>query len=227
MNGGPEVSRAGPKTERSSREKRDQGMAKRFRYLPRARRASREPRTGAKGVRVKGKDRFPLWVWVVGPTVILVVAVGLMALLREGDPVSPEAGVTFDEVAEEPDQFLGETVTIYGHADVILGPRTFLISRRIAAGDLLVVSPVPLQKVGDQAGGDPPIEDGLSEHDTVWVTGEVVRFDMAGAKQRVGADLDEETLDAYVGTTAIIADSVSLRSPEVFEEEARGASGEG
>lgn len=176
---------------------------------------------------MKSKSRFPLWVWVVGPTVILVVAVGLLALLREGGPGSPEAGVTFDEVAEEPNQFLGETVTIYGYVGEVLGPRSFLGTEWTGADDLLVISPVPLWKVGSQSGGDLLTEDELSEGDTVWVTGEVVRFDMAAAEQRVGADLDEETLDAYVGTTAIIADSVSLTPPDVGQEGARGASGEG
>ncbi len=168
---------------------------------------------------MKTKRRFPLWIWVLGPIVVVVAAVALLALLREGDPAGPEAGVTFTEITEDPSRFFGETVTVEGGVGEVLGPRSLLISERFNASDLLVVSPVPLWEVGGQSGGDP-----LSEDELVRVTGEVVKFDIASAEQRIGADLDGEALDAYVGTPAIVADSISLRPPDVFEEGAGGAS---
>ncbi|MDP8949153.1 MAG: hypothetical protein M3N00_02765 [Actinomycetota bacterium] len=175
---------------------------------------------------MKTERRFPLWIWVLGPIVVVVTAMALLALLRVGDPAGPEAGVTLDEITEDPSRFFGETVTVEGGVAEVLGPRSFLISERLSAGDLLVVSPVPLSEVGGQRGGDPLSDDEMSEDELVQVTGEVVRFDIAGAEQRIGEDLDGEALDAYVGTPAIIADSISLRPPDVFEEGARGASGE-
>jgi hypothetical protein len=176
---------------------------------------------------VKGRDRS-LWVWIVVPIVVVAAIVALLALLRGGDPDDLEAGVTLEEIADEPDRLSGETVTVEGDVSVILGPRSFLITERFNAGDLLVISPVPLSEIGSQRGdGDPLSEDEISEDETVRVTGEVVRFDIADAEQRVEADLDQETLDAYVGTPAIIADSISLRPPDVLEEDAPGAPDEG
>lgn len=183
----------------------------------------REMRSGQ--LPVKSKDRFPLWVWVVGPIVLVVATVALLALLREGDPDDTEAGITLGEVMDEPAPLFGETVTVEGGVSEVLGPRSLLISERFSAGDLLVVSPVPLREIGDQSAGDPLPDDELSEDGLVRVTGEVVQFDIAGAEKRIGAGLDGEALDAYVGTPAVIADSISLKPPDVFEEGARGASG--
>ncbi len=45
------------------------------------------------------------------------------------------------------------------------------------------------------------------------MTGEVRKFDIASAEQEAGADLEAHVLDAYVGTPAIIADSLSLKPP--------------
>ena len=175
---------------------------------------------------MKSKDRF-LWVWIAVPIVAVVATVVVLALLREGDPGFSEAGVTLEEIADEPDQWFGESVTADGDVGEVLGPRSFLLTERFTASDLLVINPVPLWKVGEQADGEPLSEGELSEDQLVRVTGEVVRFDIASAERRIGADLDEETLDAYVGTPAIIADSISLEPPDVFEEDALRAPGEG
>lgn len=171
---------------------------------------------------MKTEGGFPLWVWVAGPIVVVIAAVAVLALLRQGDSADREAGTTLSDIADRPSQFLGESVTVSGEVVEILGPRSILISERFITGDLLVVSAVPLREVGNLAG-----DASLTEGDSVRVTGEVVKFDLTEAEQEIGADLSEETLDAYVGTPAIIADSISLRPPEVFEENAGGASGRG
>ncbi len=158
---------------------------------------------------MKTEQRLPLWVWVAGPVVVVIAAVVLLALLREQETDElPAAGVTLEEVSEEPSRFFGETVTVRGDVTQVLGARSFLITQRLDS-DLLVVSSVPLREVGDESGGAT-----FSEESQVWVTGEVRRFDLTAVEDRIGANLDQEALDAYVGTPAIVARSVSLEPPE-------------
>jgi hypothetical protein len=117
---------------------------------------------------MKTEQRLPLWVWVAGPVVVVIAAVVLLALLREQETDElPAAGVTLEEVSEEPSRFFGETVTVRGDVTQVLGARSFLITQRLDS-DLLVVSSVPLREVGDESGGAT-----FSEESQVWVTGEV------------------------------------------------------
>lgn len=165
-------------------------------------------------MRVKGN--FPLWAWVAGPAAILLAAVALLALLGEGraDP-EPAQVVTYEDVADNPQRFYGETVTVGAWVEAVLGPRSLLTSSRFVAGDMLVVSDAPLRETLEPGAAD---EDAVAlKHTTVWVTGEVRRFDLAGAE----GNLDKGALDAYVGTTAIIADSVSLERPAAADEGGR------
>lgn len=165
---------------------------------------------------MRAKDDLPLWFWVVGPVVVVIAAVSVLTLLRQGDPADRGAAATLEHVADNPSQFFGERVTVGGEVVEILGPRSLLVSERFIAGDLLVVSSIPLREVDDLAGDTP-----LTEGDSIRITGEVRRFDLREVEQEVGADLSEETLDAYVGTSAIIADAISLKPPDVPKEGSR------
>jgi len=114
---------------------------------------------------------------------------------------------------------------VRGWVETVLGPRSLLINRRFVTGDLLVVSDAPLRETLEIDGEAE--EDVALEHTSVWVTGEVRRFDLARAEREVGANLEEDALDAYVGTPAIIADSVSLERPPAAGEKGQieGAKG--
>jgi hypothetical protein len=168
---------------------------------------------------MKTEQRLPLWVWVVGPAVVVIVAVVLLAFSRDQGTEESDAGVTFEEVSEVPSRYFGETVTVMGDVAQILGPRSFLIHQRLE-GDMLVVSSAPLREVGNEPGGA-----GFSEESLVWVTGEVRRFDLSAIEDRTGVDLDRETLDAYDGTPAIVNASVSLEQPEEAAVEGRADGG--
>ena len=173
---------------------------------------------------MKAKDGFPLWVWVVGPAVALLAAVVVLAVLRDGDGADPGAAeaVTYEDVADNPQRFYGETVTVRGGVIEVLGPRSLLIGERFVAGDLLVVSSAPLRETLDEPEGI-----AFLENNTVRARGEVRRLDLTSAERETGADLEEDALEAYVGTTAIIADSVSLERPGSADKDgAPGASGE-
>lgn len=161
---------------------------------------------------MKAKGGFPMWV-VVMPAAVLLAVVALLALLGEEDRANADPGVSFSEVAEEPQRFYGETVTVSSWVEVVLGPRSLLIGERFTAGEVVVVVPAPLQETLDETAGG-PADVAFLETSEVWVTGEVRMLDLSSAERRVGADLDEDALDAYAGTTAIIADSVAFEPPE-------------
>ena len=100
------------------------------------------------------------------PIIVVIAAAALLALLREGSSDRSQTGITLEDIAEEPNRFFGETVAVMGGVFEILGPSSLLISDRFSAGDLLVVSPVPLRELGSRPGVDP-----LSEADLLQVTG--------------------------------------------------------
>ena len=56
------------------------------------------------------------------------------------------------------------------------------------------------------AGGDP-----LTAGDLIWVISEVSKFDIASTDRKIGAGIAADVLDAYVGTPATIADTLSLK----------------
>lgn len=161
---------------------------------------------------MRAKGGFPVWV-VVMPAAVMFAVVALLALLGEEDRADADPGVSFSEVAEEPQRFYGETVTVNGWVEVVLGPRSLLIGERFTAGEVVVIADAPLQETLDEAAGG-PADVAFLETSGIWVTGEVRRLDLSSAERRIGADLDENALDAYAGTTAIIADSVAFEPPE-------------
>jgi hypothetical protein len=180
---------------------------------------------------IKG-GRLPLWAWIAGPALILLAVVVIIALLRQGeepageidepgppavytserDDVAP--GVSMYQIAENPQEYYGSTVTVTGEASYVLGPNALLVVPRfgVSADDTLVISPVALSEVTGQSDDAP-----LSQGDTVQITGEVREFEPPSIEQEIGVDLDDESLAAYDGMPSIVASSISL-DPPVSEE---------
>lgn len=176
--------------------------------------------------------RLPLWAWIAGPALALIAVVVLLALLGQGEgpaeidepgppAVYPEdrddvaPGVSMYQIAENPQEYYGSTVTVSGEVSYVLGPNALLVVPRfgVSADDTLVISPVPLSEVTDQSGDAP-----LSQGEAVRITGEVREFDLPGIEREIGVDLDDESLDAYDGVMpSIVASSISL-DPPVPEE---------
>ena len=176
--------------------------------------------------------RLPWWAWIIIPALAIIALVVLLAVLRPGEDtvgevdepgppaVRPEEvgdvapGVSMYQISENPQEYYGSTVTVTGEVSEILGSNSFLMVERfgVSGDDLLVVSSVPLSEVGGQSGDAP-----LAVGHAVEVTGEVREFELVSVEQEIGADLNDEVLDAWDGVTSIIASSISL-DPPVPEE---------
>ena len=117
-----------------------------------------------------------------------------------------EENVTTEEVAEETDQLLGQTVTIRSDALEVIEPTTFVISDQEFFGgeDIVVVN----------ASGE-VFE--LPEDDTeVQITGKVARFVQANIESVYDLELDPDLYVDYADRPAIIAESLAL-APEPGE----------
>ncbi len=131
-----------------------------------------------------------------------------------GEMAGGEQGVSMYQIAENPQEYYGSTVTVTGEVSNVLGSNAMLVVPQAGvsgADDMLVISPVPLSEASEatEQSGDAP----LSQGETVQITGEVREFELLAIEQEIGVDLDDESLDAYDGTPSIIASSISLEPP--------------
>jgi len=128
------------------------------------------------------------------------------------DDVAP--GVSMYQIADNPQEYYGSTVTVTGDVSYVLGSNSLLVVPQfgVSADDTLVISPVALSEITGQSGDAP-----LAQGETVRITGEVREFGLPGIEREIGVDLDDESLDAYDGMPSIIASSISLEPP-VSEE---------
>jgi len=155
---------------------------------------------------------------VSGPRPIRTTALilGLMGTLllsscSEGDPnaggPTAQSNVTTEEVTEETNELIGETVTVRNEVGEKIAPAVFTLTDDEFFGgeEILVVN----------ATGEPFV---LPEGDNpeVQVTGEVRRFVLAEFERDYGLDLDPEIYAEYENQPAIVAQSVAL-APEPGE----------
>lgn len=148
------------------------------------------------------------WAWVVGGIIaLLLLALILIPLFNADDSAGPEVGATVSDITDNPEEYLGETVTVSGEVDDAIGPRAFTIGgQEFYGGDtLLVVSANPLPTIADR-----PADEAVLTDDVVQVTGPVRRFNLAEFESTIGADLDDALFTAYDGQPAVIARSVDL-----------------
>ena len=140
-------------------------------------------------------------------TFLLLVAVFLVSCDR-GSNVTPgvdtteqsEAeNVTTEEVAEETDKLLGQTVTIRSDALETVEPYTFTVAdQELFGGENIVV----VNATGEVFE--------LPEDDTeVQVTGEVAKLVVADLESNYGLDLDPDLYTEYSDRPAIIAQSLA------------------
>lgn len=117
-----------------------------------------------------------------------------------------EENVTTEEVAEDTDELLGQTVTIRSNVLESVEPFTFTVADQEFFGgeDIIVVN----------ASGE-VFE--LPEDDTeVQITGEVAEFVVADIESNYGLDLDPDLYVEYTDKPALIAESLAL-APEPGE----------
>ena len=111
-----------------------------------------------------------------------------------------EENVTTEEVAEDTDQLLGQTVTIRSNALETIEPTTFVVSdQEFFGGENIVI----VNATGT------PFE--LPEEDTeVQITGKVTRFVLANIESVYDLDLNPDLYVDYNNQPAIIAQSLAL-----------------
>lgn len=117
-----------------------------------------------------------------------------------------EENVTTEEVAENANELIGQTVTIRSNALEVIEPATFTVADQEFFGgeDIIVVN----------ASGD-IVE--LPEDDTeVQITGEVTEFVLADIESAYDLDLDPDLYVEYSDRPAIIAQSIAI-APEPGE----------
>lgn len=143
-----------------------------------------------------------------------VIALALMALilpacntnqLEATTPASP-GNVTTEEVTDNTNALIGQTVTVRSEPVRKLSPNTFTINDEQFFGSepILVVN----------ASGAPIV---LPEGDTeVQVTGKVAKFVVADVEREFDLDLQPEVYVEYEGKPALIAQSIAL-APEPGE----------
>ena len=159
--------------------------------------------------------------------IVGIIVVGLLVLFLipvfadDGDDLGV-AGATIDEITDSPGPFLGQTVTVSGEVDQVLGPRAFTIGGDdfIGEDELLVVGANDLpQLIGRSELPGRPAGELLAADDVVQVTGPVRRFDLAAVEREIGFDLDDGLFAEWAGRPAVVARTVRL-SPRLDVEPA-------
>ena len=117
-----------------------------------------------------------------------------------------EENVTTEDVAEDADDLIGQTVTIRSNAIAQIEPATFTVAdQEYYSGDIVVVN----------ATGTPfvlPAEDDTE----IQITGEVTEFVIADIESAYDLDLDPDLYIEYSDRPAIIAESLAI-APEPGE----------
>jgi hypothetical protein len=141
-----------------------------------------------------------------------VAAASTLLLGACGDTAGTEAGVDVADIQQEPDagvfdqpdftdpmSFVGQTVTVSAEVNDLISTQAFTIAGTLqtSADELLIVSADP--------------EMAIDENSAVEVTGVVMeRFDVVGAEEFVGGDLDDGLFGDWDGEPYIQAETVEI-----------------
>lgn len=115
-----------------------------------------------------------------------------------------EAGVTVDAITDNPDQYMGQTVTLTGEVEEAFGSTAFRMGSDGLGGGIIVVAP-PNSTSGVSGFM------GFNQSDMVQVTGTVQEAVITDLEQEYGLDLDPE-LDVEIEDQepVIVAESISI-----------------
>ena len=129
----------------------------------------------------------------------LFVAVGFVAL-SGCESEEPNAGVTLSDIADDPQAYFGQTVTVSGEIDEVLGMNAFVIGADDLDDDLLIVSADPIPVAEGRMDTAP-----FAEGDEVRATGIVEAFRVADLEAKYGFDLDDGLFGGYDGLPVLVA----------------------
>jgi hypothetical protein len=113
---------------------------------------------------------------------------------------------TIEDITNEPDRYVGETVTIRGEIGQILGPRSLTLAEEgflFGGGRILIVG-----ADGPAPTGGPAYFDAFDADSFLRVTGQVHVFNVAAFEDHLGYDLNDALADKWGGRPAIIATSI-------------------
>lgn len=141
------------------------------------------------------------------PTSIIPRAVPAGGVGVPGSPSPPLSGVTVAEIANNPERYVGQTLTLWGEVDAVIGRQAFTIGDGDFVGDnrLLILSTATLPMAEGRMPDNPVLKD-----DRVRLSGPVSLFDIATAERELGVELDPARFDDWRGRPAIVARSLRL-----------------
>lgn len=120
-------------------------------------------------------------------------------------PASEEDGALLDRIVDNPDQYIGQTVTVDREIQDVLSNRIFKISRDVAGDELTVLS---RQALSDEQAAQ--AEEFLQDNANVQVRGTVTRATVAEVERDYGIDLDAGLEAEFENRTVLVADSVAF-----------------
>lgn len=139
-------------------------------------------------------------------TITLTMAFGLIGCAKDAAEIADnKGGVTAQQIIENPDAYMGKTVTVSGDVEEIHGPKAFNMDSGVSIGELLVVGREPfpnLADVNDRA---------YIINDVATVTGVVKKFVTADIEKEIGWTLDSAISSAFDGKTVLVANSVGFK----------------
>lgn len=154
------------------------------------------------------------WGWIIGAVVLAILAFVLIQLFNEEQSAGPEAGVTVSDIADNPQEYYGSTVTVSGEVGELIGPRAFTLGAEddLGGGSLLIVGAQQLLQIMEGEA------DEITAQDVAQVTGPVREFNLAEVEDEIGADLDDALFAEFEGQPAVVANTTYVTA---------GASGSG
>jgi hypothetical protein len=130
-------------------------------------------------------------------------------------------GISFSEIADNPEQWIGQQVTVRGNLDDLVGQRSFTLTEPgLGADSFLVVA-----QGADTIPTEEPIfgEQGAGAGEWVQVTGMVQRYDLAAVEEDIGFDLQDDLFAAYTQEDlVIVASSINVIGDQALPGQEEG-----
>ena len=121
------------------------------------------------------------------------------------DRAEKTGGITARQVIENPQAYVGKTVTVSGDVEEIWNPRAFNMDSGLTIGELLVVGREPFPNVPDRNNTAYVVSD------VATVTGVVRMFVKADIEREIGWDLDSRLEAEFNAKPVLIAQSVNFK----------------
>lgn len=121
----------------------------------------------------------------------------------------PNTGVTIDDIVDNPQDYVGQTVTVSGEIGRVYGPNAFTLGSDAALGEgILVIIPSTANVTGLRTDGTL-----YYEEDVIQVTGTVREQSIAEVEQELGLDFDPQLDVDYEGTQPMIVAETGALTP--------------